>query len=318
LWRGGLALAAAAWFIGPAGVAVARAQVPAPQPVPSSTLAAAVEHSRASLAAWQATRLGGSRADTAGSVRAAQAGDELTLPLFGAEGAYDKDHHVFLIDVTGAPGALSVGRSPANMVAVNVNARRREAVICRLPETALAAGHSPFTPAFGLLLRFTWPTTDPVTGVDVLDAGNPHLLVVQDGETGATSDVIDVALDSCDSPRPPRRVSKPMFAWSPLGARLQRPQPAGATVTPRLVKEAKPVYPQAALSAKISGTVTLACLVSSVGLVGQCDIVKSLDPVRGVDASAMESALAWRFDPATVGGKPIPWLVFIDLEFNAK
>jgi TonB family protein len=103
----------------------------------------------------------------------------------------------------------------------------------------------------------------------------------------------------------------------PTGAQTQDPVKPGPGITnPKVIYEEKPKYTQEALKAKIQGVVQVEAVVREDGTVGEVRIHKSLDRVFGLDAEALRAARAWRFTPAMKDGKPVPFVVIMELEFR--
>lgn len=92
----------------------------------------------------------------------------------------------------------------------------------------------------------------------------------------------------------------------------------GSMELPRLVQEVKPRYTEDAMRERIQGGVWIEAEVLEDGTVGQILVVRSLDPVFGLDNEAVRAARAWRFQPATRAGKPVPVIVAIELTFTLK
>jgi TonB family protein len=84
------------------------------------------------------------------------------------------------------------------------------------------------------------------------------------------------------------------------------------------VREVKPQYTAAAMNARIQGTVRLECVVQSDGHVGRVRVVRSLDPVFGLDREAIDAARQWVFVPAMRAGKPVDVVVTIELLFTLR
>ena len=84
---------------------------------------------------------------------------------------------------------------------------------------------------------------------------------------------------------------------------------------PRVVREVKPSYTAAAMRAKIAGGVLLDCVVEADGRVGEIRVLRSLDPVNGLDDEAAKAAKQWRFTPGMKDGMPVPVHVTIELTF---
>ena len=72
------------------------------------------------------------------------------------------------------------------------------------------------------------------------------------------------------------------------------------------------------MHAKVQGVVLLEALVLMNGSVGDIRIVRSLDPVFGLDQQAIRAVKQWRFAPGTRRGQPIPMLVTIELTFTLR
>jgi protein TonB len=92
----------------------------------------------------------------------------------------------------------------------------------------------------------------------------------------------------------------------------------GGLVLPRPLVQVKPEYTDAALHAKAQGVVGLEAVVLADGSVGEVKIVRSLDPIFGLDQSAIRAVRAWRFVPATRNGRPVPIIVSIELTFTLR
>ena len=95
-------------------------------------------------------------------------------------------------------------------------------------------------------------------------------------------------------------------------------QPGSGVSLPIKLKEVKPQYTADAMRAKIQGVVVLECVVMPDGTVGDIHVIRSLDPVFGLDQKAIEAARQWRFIPGTKGGQPVPVLISIEMEFTLR
>ena len=93
----------------------------------------------------------------------------------------------------------------------------------------------------------------------------------------------------------------------------------GTNVTlPKLVKEFKPIYTQAAMSAKVQGLVTLEAVVEADGRVSEVKVVKSLDKEHGLDDEAVNTLKKWVFSPGTKDGVPVAVRVEVEMSFTLK
>jgi periplasmic protein TonB len=91
-------------------------------------------------------------------------------------------------------------------------------------------------------------------------------------------------------------------------------RPGGAVTTPRVIREVKPTYTNAALSQKIQGTVVLELVVRADGRPSDIRVIRALDP-GGLDEQAIIAAGQWRFEPARLAGRPVDVLVTVMLDF---
>ncbi len=87
---------------------------------------------------------------------------------------------------------------------------------------------------------------------------------------------------------------------------------------PRVRREMKPRYTEAAMRQRIQGAVLLELLVNEEGSVADVAILESLDPVHGLDRAAVAAARDWRFHPAIRDGKPVAVIVTLELQFTLK
>lgn len=88
--------------------------------------------------------------------------------------------------------------------------------------------------------------------------------------------------------------------------------------TPVLLREVRPQYTSDAMRAKIQGTVLVQCIVKADGGVGDVEVVRSLDPVFGLDQEAIKAARQWRFRPGTLKGEAVPVIITIELTFTLR
>lgn len=97
------------------------------------------------------------------------------------------------------------------------------------------------------------------------------------------------------------------------------PRSGGPGVTtPVVITQVKPQYTPEAMRAKVQGLVRVECVVLPDGTVGDARIVRSIDPVFGLDEQALAAAKRWRFKPGLMNGKPVPVTVTIELSFTLR
>lgn len=91
------------------------------------------------------------------------------------------------------------------------------------------------------------------------------------------------------------------------------PRPLNAQ-PPRVLSRVNPVYPAEAMRERIQGVVMLQAMIEPDGSVGDVRVVRSLDP--RLDAAAVDAVKQWRYEPATVDGKPVRIVATVSMSFN--
>jgi TonB family protein len=87
-------------------------------------------------------------------------------------------------------------------------------------------------------------------------------------------------------------------------------------VAPKVLEKQEPQYTPKALEATKEGTVVLIIVVGTDQRAHDVKVTKSLDP--GLDANVVKSIKTWRFQPGTKGGKPVPVLAVVEVNFRLK
>ena len=95
-------------------------------------------------------------------------------------------------------------------------------------------------------------------------------------------------------------------------------RPGNGVTTPRLLQQVKPAYTSDAMRAKVQGTVLLQCTVLADGSVTDIRVLRSLDPVFGLDQEAIKAARQWRFAPGTRMGEAVKVEITIELSFSLR
>jgi len=95
-------------------------------------------------------------------------------------------------------------------------------------------------------------------------------------------------------------------------------QPGNGVGLPRLIRDVKPKYTSDAMRAKIQGTVLMQCVVRPDGSVTDVSVVRSLDPVFGLDQEAIIAARQWKFQPGTRMGQPVAVQITIEMQFSLR
>lgn len=95
-------------------------------------------------------------------------------------------------------------------------------------------------------------------------------------------------------------------------------RPGNGVTTPRLLQQVKPAYTSDAMRAKVQGVVQVQCIVQPDGTVTDARVIRSLDPVFGLDQEAIKAARQWKFAPGTRFGQPVPVEIVIELAFSIR
>lgn len=95
-------------------------------------------------------------------------------------------------------------------------------------------------------------------------------------------------------------------------------RPGSGVEMPRLLRDAKPQYTADAMRAKIQGRVEIECVVETDGRCARIEVVRSLDPVFGLDEEAIKAVRQWRFVPGRRQGVEVPVIVTIELMFTLR
>lgn len=88
--------------------------------------------------------------------------------------------------------------------------------------------------------------------------------------------------------------------------------------SPQLIRSVRPNYTSEAMRAKVQGVVRLEGVVLPDGTVGDVRVLRSLDPVFGLDEEAIRAAKQFRFRPGTRLGQPVAVLVSFEIEFTLR
>jgi periplasmic protein TonB len=83
---------------------------------------------------------------------------------------------------------------------------------------------------------------------------------------------------------------------------------------PKAIEMIMPRYPEAALKARVRGTVVLRVLVSHTGI--PLDIRIDRGVRADINDSAIEAVRHWRFQPATKGGQPVRTFATVRIPFE--
>jgi protein TonB len=100
----------------------------------------------------------------------------------------------------------------------------------------------------------------------------------------------------------------------PPPAAPARPVPVGGNIrNPTKITDVRPVYPQVAQAAKVSGRVIIEATIGADGRVMNARILKS---VPLLDQAALDAVLQWRFTPTRLNGVAIPVIMTVTVNFT--
>lgn len=89
----------------------------------------------------------------------------------------------------------------------------------------------------------------------------------------------------------------------------------GSVQAPTLLHRMDPVYPPAALAARISGVVIIEALVDEAGRVTSAKALRS-HPL--LERAAIEAVQQWRYSPLVLNGEPQTFVLTVTLTFTAR
>jgi protein TonB len=140
----------------------------------------------------------------------------------------------------------------------------------------------------------------PESGIDLGDEGG----VVGGVEGGIPGGVLGGVLGGMvtEVPPPPPPPMKPKR----VGGELQ---------APALIRRVEPDYPGVAVAAKVSGTVILEATVNETGAVTDVTVLRS---IILLDQAAIKAVKQWRYEPLTLNGQPVPFILVVTVTFSLR
>ena len=89
----------------------------------------------------------------------------------------------------------------------------------------------------------------------------------------------------------------------------------GTDQPPEKTRDVKPVYPAAAMKAKVMGSVTIEGVM---GTTGRLDCLRVLKSIPLLDQVALDAVSQWEFMPALLAGEPVPVIITVQTSFTLK
>jgi TonB family protein len=87
-------------------------------------------------------------------------------------------------------------------------------------------------------------------------------------------------------------------------------------VAPQVLRSVVPKYTAQAMRDKLQGVVEVEVVVQPDGSVSSVRVLRSIDPVDGLDDNAVAAAKQTRFTPGTLNGQPVSVLMTLELNFR--
>ncbi|MCP4664381.1 MAG: energy transducer TonB [bacterium] len=115
----------------------------------------------------------------------------------------------------------------------------------------------------------------------------------------------------------PASVEEPISAEKPVAEEPSGQEPRrirGDVSEPRAIYKLQPAYPATAVKARVQGTVIVESVIDTQGAVVGLTVLKS--DREDLAAAAVKAIRQWRFEPATVNGKPVD--VYYNLTVNFR
>ena len=108
-------------------------------------------------------------------------------------------------------------------------------------------------------------------------------------------------------------------AIRPQAPRKPKMSPASATTDPRIqpptvLERVQPEYPMEARDAGLEGSVVLELTVGEDGILQDVKVKRPLE--MGLTESAVEAVRQWKFSPATIEGRAVPFIYHVQIKFS--
>jgi periplasmic protein TonB len=161
----------------------------------------------------------------------------------------------------------------------------------------------PSQPALGL--KMSAPTAESRNVGRLVDGSVPNI-----GEVSGSS-----ALIASTSGAALPTITRTDVPPAPPTGSLAASSPARAITEPKLISTTQLTYPPAAKSAKVEGDVLVTANIDATGKVIGAKAVSGPALLR---VGAEDTVRGWKYQPATIGGKPVPTQVTVKIQFHLK
>jgi TonB family protein len=102
----------------------------------------------------------------------------------------------------------------------------------------------------------------------------------------------------------------------PPGPAIGPMQISGNVLAPKRIYAPDPHYPEEARHARVQGAVILQTIIDTVGKVTDVRVLKGLP--SGLTEAAVDAVSSWRFEPATLEGKPVAVYYLVTVSFSVQ
>jgi TonB family protein len=102
----------------------------------------------------------------------------------------------------------------------------------------------------------------------------------------------------------------------PPGSSTGPMQISGNVRAPERIYAPDPVYPEEARQARVQGVVILQTIIDNLGKVTNVKVLKGLP--SGLTEAAVEAVSQWKFNPATLEGKPVSVYYMVTITFSVQ
>ena len=107
-----------------------------------------------------------------------------------------------------------------------------------------------------------------------------------------------------------------MIPEGPAGPAIGPMQISGNVLAPKRIFAPDPHYPEEARHARVQGVVILQTIIDTVGHVTNVRVLKGLP--SGLTEAAVEAVSSWRFEPATLEGKPVAVYYLVTVSISVQ
>lgn len=112
-----------------------------------------------------------------------------------------------------------------------------------------------------------------------------------------------------DAPPPPQPLAAPPAAKGPVRV-------GGQISDPALLHRVEPIYPLAAVAARIQGVAILETIVDEEGRVTDVRVLRSANTL--LDGAAIAAVRQWRYTPVVLNGLPVKFVLTVTLTFRLE